>query len=181
MKRFSIISAMFLLMGMLFGSQVMAQGHIELGRAKSAQQCVNVTNDGFTATFSFSSIDATEVNTEKGVFSNITMEGTYPTGNIGEPSLPVANKLIAVPFGVEDLSVKVKSYSTSTYRLADYGINTIYPQQELLYKNQKPEDVPFAYSEKAYATKGFVNRPIAQVQIQGTMRGIQIGALTIRS
>ena len=179
MKKFCIISAMFLLMGMLFGTQVMAQGHIELGRAKSAQQCVNATRDGFTATFSFSSIDAAEVNTEKGAFSQITMEGTYPTGNIGEPSLPVANKLIAVPFGVEDLSVKVKSYSTSTYRLADYGINTIYPQQELLYKNQKPEDVPFAYSEKAYATKGFVNRPIAQVQIQGTMRGIQVGALTI--
>jgi hypothetical protein len=170
---------MFLLMGMLFGSQVMAQGHIELGRAKSAQQCVNVTNDGFTATFSFSSIDAAEVNTEKGVFSHITMEGTYPSGNIGEPSLPAANKLIAVPFGAENLSVKVKSYSTSTYRLADYGINKIYPQQELLYKNQKPEDVPFAYSEKAYATKGFVNRPIAQVEIQGTMRGIQVGALTI--
>ncbi len=179
MKKFSIISAMFLLMGMLFGSQVMAQGHIELGRTKSAQQCVNATNDGFTATFSFSSIDATEVNTEKGVFSNLTMEGTYPLGNIGEPALPTANKLIAVPFGAEDLSVKVKSYSTSTYRLADYGINTIYPQQELLYKNQKPEDVPFAYSEKAYATKGFVNRPVAQVQIQGTMRGIQVGALTI--
>ena len=178
MKKFCIISAMFLLMGMLFGTQVMAQ-HIELGVAKSAQNCAKVTDDGFTATFSFSSIDATEVNTEKGVFSNIAMEGTYPSGNIGEPALPAANKLLAVPFGAQNLTVKVKNYTTSTYRLADYGINTIYPQQELLYKNQKPEDVPFAYSEKAYATKGFVNRPIAEVQIQGTMRGIQIGALTI--
>ncbi len=178
MKKFCIISAMFLLMGMLFGTQVMAQ-HIELGVAKSAQNCAKVTDDGFTATFSFSSIDATEVNTEKGVFSSITMEGTYPSGNIGEPSLPAANKLLAVPFGAENLTVKVKNYTTDTYRLADYGIKTIYPQQELLYKNQKPEDVPFAYSEKAYSTKGFVNRPIAEVQIQGTMRGIQIGALTI--
>ena len=117
MKKFSIISAMFLLMGMLFGSQVMAQGRIDLGGAKSAQQCVNVTDDGFTATFSFSSIESTEVNTEKGVFSYITMEDTYPTGNIGEPTLPAANKLLAVPFGAENLSVKVKSYTTSTYRL----------------------------------------------------------------
>ena len=48
-----------------------------------------------------------------------------------------------------------------------------------LRKDQKPEDVPFAYNEKAYNVKGFVERPIAQVQIQGTMRGIQIGALTV--
>ena len=179
MKRFSILTTMFLLMGMLFGSQVMAQGRIDLGGAKSAQQCANVTKDGFSATFSFSSIESAEVNTEKGVFSTITMDGTYPSGNVGEPSLPAANKLIAVPFGATDLTVKVKSYSTSTYSLAEYGINKLTPMQPMIRKDQKPEDVPFAYSEKAYATKGFVNRPIAQVQIQGTMRGIQIAALTV--
>ena len=176
MRKANILTAAFLLIGLLIGSTVSAQ-RIDLGRASSAQQCVNVTSDGFTANFSFSSINATEVNTEKGVFSNITMDGTYPSGNIGEPSLPAANQLIAVPFGVNDITVEVKNYSTSTYRLADYGIKTIYPQQELVYKNQ--ENVPFAYSDKAYAAKGFAERPIALVQIQGTMRGIQIGALTI--
>ena len=179
MKRFSIISAMFLLMGMLFGSQVMAQGHIELGRAKSAQKCVNVTNDGFTATFSFSSIDAAEVNTEKGVFSNITMENTYSAGNVGEPSLPVVNKLIAVPFGANIASLEVKSYNTTTYRLADYGIKTVMPQQASVSKSQKPEDVKFAYSEKAYSAKSMSQRPIATIEMRGTMRGIQVGSLTI--
>ena len=179
MKKFRLLSAAFLMMGLLFGTQVMAQGRIDLNGAKSAQQCANVTKDGFTATFSFSSIESAEVNTEKGVFSTITMDGTYPSGNVGEPSLPAANKLIAVPFGATDLTVKVKSYSTSTYSLAEYGINKLTPMQPMIRKDQKPEEVPFAYSEKAYATKGFVNRPIAQVQIQGTMRGIQIGALTV--
>ena len=178
MKRFSIITAMFLLMGMLFGSQAMAQGRIDF-RTNAAQQCANVTEDGFTATFSFSSIQATDVNTEKGVFSTLTMDGTYPSGNVGEPMLPAANKLIAVPYGATDLTVKVKSYSTSTYSLADFGINKVTPMQPMIRKDQKPEDVPFAYSEKAYATKGFVNRPVAEVKIQGTMRGIQIGALTV--
>ncbi|MBQ4398452.1 MAG: T9SS type A sorting domain-containing protein [Bacteroidales bacterium] len=178
MKKFGLLTAAFLMMGLLFGSQVMAQ-HIELGTAKSAQNCAQVTDNGFTASFSFSSIDATEVSTEKGVFSTITMEGTYPSGNVGEPMLPAANKLIAVPFGAKDLTVTVKSYSTSTYRLADYGINKVTPMQPMLRKDQKPEDVPFAYSEKAYAVKGFAGRPIAEVKIQGTMRGIQIGALTV--
>ena len=179
MKRVRLLTSAFLLLGMLVGSQAVAQGHIELGRAQSAQKCANVSQDGFSATFSFSSIDATEVNTEKGMFSTLTMDGTYPSGNLGEPSLPAANKLIAVPYGAKDLTVNVKSYSTSTYKLADYGINKVTPMQPMIRKDQKPEEVPFAYSEKAYATKGFVNRPIAQVQIQGTMRGIQIGALTV--
>ena len=178
MKKFGLLTAAFLMMGLLFGTQVMAQ-HIELGAAKSAQSCANVTDEGFTASFSFSSIDATEVTTEKGMFSYITMENTYPTGNIGEPSLPVVNKLIAIPYGVSNISVEVKNYSTKVYSLADFGINKIYPYQQPLRKDQKPEDVPFAYSEKAYNAKGFIERPIAEVKIQGTMRGIQVGALTV--
>ena len=178
MKKFRLLSAAFLMMGLLFGTQVMAQ-HIELGAAKSAQSCANVTDEGFTASFSFSSIDATEVTTEKGVFSYISMNGTYPAGNVGDPTLPTVNKLLAIPYGVSNISVEVKNYSTTVYSLADYGIKTLYPQQQPLLKSQKPEDVPFAYNEKAYNAKGFVERPIAMVQIQGTMRGIQIGALTV--
>ena len=178
MKKFGLLTAAFLMMGLLFGTQVMAQ-HIELGAAKSAQNCAQVTDNGFTASFSFSSIDATEVSTEKGAFSSITMDNTYPAGNVGEPSLPVANKLIAIPYGVKDVTVEVKSYNTKVYALADYGVKALYPQQPLLFKNQKPEDVPFAYNEKAYTHKGFAERPIAEVKIQGTMRGIQVGALTV--
>jgi len=179
MKRLNIITAMFLLMGMLFGTQAMAQGRIDLNGAKSAQKCANVTEDGFTATFSFSGIQANEVSTEKGVFSTLTMDDTYTIGNVGEPMLPVVNKLIAVPFGAKIESLEVKSYTTTTYDLADYGINKVTPMQPALRKDQKPEEVPFAYSEKAYATKGFAQRPIALAEIQGTMRGIQIGALTV--
>ena len=179
MKKFSIITAMFLLMGMLFGTQAMAQGRIDLNGAKSAQRCANVTEDGFTATFSFSSIQATEINTEKGVFSTLTMDDTYPSGNVGEPMLPAVNKLIAVPFGAKIESLEVKSYTTTTYKLADFGINKVTPMQPMIRKNQNPEEVPFVYSAKAYNAKGFVERPIALAEIQGTMRGIQIGALTI--
>ena len=63
MKKLNIITAMFLLMGMLFGTQAMAQGRIDLNGVKSAQKCANVTEDGFTATFSFSGIQANEVST----------------------------------------------------------------------------------------------------------------------
>ena len=177
MKRVRLLTAAFLLMGMLIGSQANAQGRIELGRAQSAQNCANVTDAGFTASFSFSSIDAADLNTEKGVFSTLTMPGTYPSGNVGEPSLPAAHQLIALPYGAKNVTVEVKNYSTTTYRLADYGIKTIAPQQPSVRKDQKPEDTKFAYNEKAYAAK--TSRPVAELELQGNMRGIGVGSLTV--
>ena len=179
MKKTFLLLAAFLLIGMVNGNALMAQGHIDLGAAKSAQNCTSITNDGFNATFSFSSIDAVEVNTEKGVFSTFDMSNTYPSGMVGDPCIPVANKLFAVPFGVDNVTVEVKSYTTETYKLAEYGINRLYPQQPLLRKDQDPKDIPFEFNEKTYAFKGYAERPIAEVAIKGTLRGIQVGTLTI--
>ena len=178
MKKSTLLTSAFLMIGLLFGMQVMAQ-HIDLGRAQSAQECANVSKDGFTATFSFSGIQASEISTEKGAFSNLTMDGTYPSGNVGEPSLPAAHQLIAVPYGAQNVTVEVKSFSTTTYRLADYGIKTVMPQQPSVSKSQKPEDVKFVYSEKAYAAKTMSQRPLATIEMKGTLRGIQVGSLTV--
>ena len=179
MKKFQLTRLAMALVVVMFGFQVFAQGRIELNGAKSAQNCTIASQDGLSATFSFSSIEATEVSTERGVFSNIVMDGTYPAGNVGEPNLPAANKLIAVPFGAKDVTVEVKGYTTEVYKLADYGINKIYPMQPRLRKDQNPEDVPFEYNAKAYQLRGFAGRPIAQCEIEGTMRGVQIAALTV--
>ncbi len=178
MKKFGLLTAAFLMIGLLFGTQVMAQ-HIELGAAKSAQSCANVTDEGFTASFSFSSIDATEVSTEKGVFSNITMEGTYPSGNVGDPSLPAAHQLIAVPFGAQNVTAEVVSYTTTEYKLSDFNINRLMPQQPSVRKDQKPEDIKFVYNEKTYASKDYSARNLVDFEIRGNMRGIQVGSLTV--
>ena len=179
MKKFQLTKLAMALVVIMFGFQAFAQGRIDLNGAKSAQQCTNVTKDGFSATFSFGSIEAAEVSTERGVFSALTMDGTYQSGNLGEPNLPAANKLIAVPVGAKDVTVAVKGYTTQEFKLADYGINQIVPMQPKLRKDQKPEDIPFEYSAKAYAQKGYAERQLALVEIQGTMRGIQIAALTV--
>lgn len=177
MKKASLLLTVVLSLGMLFGLQVKAQGRIDLNGAKSAQQCANLTEKGFNATFSFASIESSQINTEKGVFSEISMNNTFSCGNPGEPSLPAAQQLVAIPFGATNVSVEVKSYSTTTYNLADYGISTIAPQQLSVRKDQT--EVPFYYNEKAYAVKGYAERPIAQIELQGKLRGIQVAALTV--
>ena len=165
--------------GLLISVQAFAQGRIDFGKTAAMQQCINVSDDGFTATFSFNNLIAKEVQTEKGVFSSITMDGTYPSGDIGEPSLPAAHQLIAVPMGAQNVSVKVVSYSTTEYKLSDFGIGRLMPQQPSVRKNQKPEDVPFAYNEKTYASKDYTDLHLVDFELRGTMRGIQVGSLTV--
>ncbi len=165
--------------GLLIGTQAFAQGHIDFGKTASSQQCANVTDNGFSASFSFSNLIANEVQTEKGMFSNITMEGTYPSGNIGEPSLPAAHQLIAVPYGAQNVTAEVVSYTTTEYKLSDFNINRLMPQQPSVRKDQKPEDIKFAYNETAYASKDYSTRNLVDFEILGTMRGIQVGSLTV--
>jgi len=168
------------LVTVMFGFQTFAQGRIDLNPTmRGTQEATNVTASGFSATFSFNSIESQNVTTEKGMFSTLTMDNTYQAGNIGDPSLPTVNKLIAVPFGVKDVTVTVKNYTTTVYDLSEYGISTVAPMQIPVRKDQKPEDIPFSYNEQAYNLRGFAERPRYNFAIEGTMRGVQVGALTI--
>jgi Peptidase family C25, C terminal ig-like domain./Peptidase family C25./Propeptide_C25. len=179
MKKTRFLALACLFIAMCFTSEASAQGRIDLKAAKSAQSCTNITENGFNATFSFGSIEAKAVSTEKGVFSDLQMENTFPSGAVGTPSIPAARKLIAIPYGAKGVTVSVNNYTTTDYDLSDYGIKTLIPRQESVRKDQKPEDIKFAYDKAAYMSKSFDERPIAQIEILGTMRGMQIGALTI--
>ena len=179
MKKVTLLFTAFLFAGMLFGVSAHAQNHIELSTAKSAQECTNVNRDGFHASFTFNGIEAVEVSTERGVFSDLKMDGTIPAGNVGDPSLPAAHQLIALPYGANNVSVEVLSYSTTEYNLNDYNIHQVLPMQASVRKDQKPEDIHFAYNESAYNLRGFSERPITHFEVLGTMRGIQVGSLTV--
>lgn len=179
MKKSLILSAAILMIGLLFGTQVMAQGRIDLNASKTTQECSNVRFDGFSASFTYNSIESQTMKTEQGIFSTITMGNSIAAGNIGEPQVPVTRELIAVPFGATPV-VTVKNYTVEEYNLSDYGIERLYPQQPSVRKDQ--ENVEFHYNAAAYAVQGFdEERPIAEVTVMGTLRGIQIGALQLNT
>ena len=179
MKKFQLKKLAMALVVIMFGVQAFAQGRIDLAsRGTSSQKAENATMSGFTASFSYNSVESELVSTEKGDFSVITMNNTIGAGNIGDPQVLVTRKLIAVPFGANPV-VTVKNYTVTDYNLADYGIERLYPQQASQSKSET--EVKFAYNEAAYAAKGFDERPIAEVNILGTMRGVQVGALQLNS
>ncbi len=152
-------------------------GRIDLRSISSAE----ITHSDFNslrATFSYGSIESIEISTERGVFSEITIEGTYASGEIGTPELPASHQLLAVPFGATP-RVTVTSYTTTDYLLSDYGIGTILPHQPSVRKDQNLDEVEFVYNAAAYQTRSLATAPEATIEMQGTMRGIRIGSLVI--
>ena len=164
-------------LALLLCLNVMGQRSITLRSANKAE-CASSDYQQLRASFSFSTIEAENMETERGQFSWLTMPNTVIGGNEGDPQIPVVNELIAVPFGAIP-SIRVTSYSSTDYRLEDYGIQTLVPRQPSLRKDQRPEEVPFVYNENAYQTRGLRSEPQAFVSVEGTMRGIRLGKMTI--
>ena len=152
-------------------------GRIDL-RHETKAEITHSEFNNLRATFSYGSIESIEIATERGTFSEIAIEGTYASGEIGTPELPASHQLLAVPFGATP-RVNVISYTTTDYHLSDYGIGTILPHQPSVRKDQNPEDVEFVYNTAAYQTRSLATAPEATIEMQGTMRGIRIGSLLI--
>ncbi len=170
-----VLFSIFLL---AFGLSAMAQQSIQLRSADRAE-CTRSDMTSLQASFSFSTIEAQDYQSERGTFSWLSLPNTVIGGNEGDPQIPVVNELIAVPFGAQPW-VEITSFSTTDYRLEDYGMKTLVPRQLPVRKDQRPEDVPFIMNESAYqSTRGFRSEPMAVVNVVGTMRGVQLGKMTI--
>ena len=167
---------LFLLLACVIGLSAFGQT-ISLRSADKAE-CVKSDMTGLKASFSFSTIGAEDYESERGTFSWLSLPNTVIGGNVGEPQIPIVNQLIAVPFGAQP-RIEITGYSTTDYRLDDYGIKTLVPRQPSLRKDQRPEDVPFAYKAEAYQTRGLRSEPQAVVSVNGMMRGVQLGTMTI--
>jgi hypothetical protein len=168
---------LFLMLACALGFSVFGQT-ISLRSADKAE-CVKSDMNGLKASFSFSSLDASTVETPLGELSEIRIEGTYPNGNVGEPQLPMFTRLIAIPTGATPV-VTVGAHSETQYTLSDYGIGTVSAMQAPIRKDVEPSTVEYAFSETAYARDSYNDNPIAMVEVLGTMRGITLGRLIVQ-
>ncbi len=168
---------LFFILLFVIGLGAMAQQRIQLQSADKAE-CVKSDMTSLKASFSFSAIEAEDYKSDRGTFSWLSLPNTVLGGNVGEPQLPVINELIAVPFGATP-RIEITSYTTTDYRLADYDMKTLVPRQRPVHKGQNLEEVPFDMNEAAYRTQGLRSEPQAVVNVDGTMRGVRIGNMTI--
>ncbi len=175
MKRFILTFA--LLMAFFCGfSQFYA---INLKSNKNSSQIHCNDFEKINMSFSYDGISSFNVKTVKGEFSEISIPGTYPIGEVGTPKLPATKKLLSIPFGAET-SVKVINFEKETYKLLDYGItHKLMPNQPSISKSQDIEDIPFAYKAEAYARNAYSTHELATIEVLGVMRGVRIARLEV--
>ena len=124
-------------------------------------------------------INVTPINTKAGSFAMVTVDGFTRSHKIGEPALPMLNKILAIPFGCE-LSSEIVESETEEIFLDDYGItDKVIPAQPSLSKSQDSEAVPFEYNQALYQKAGYYGEPESAVNILGTMRSLHLGTVAI--
>jgi len=176
MKKISLITVLFLIVSLAFANsyQIEFDGNEEL---------IQIHENDFqklSMDITFDGIQSFDVNSKKGTFNQIVIPNTYYVGEIGSPKLPALKKLIEIPFGA-DVSVNVLNYTTTEYKLSDFGI--IYPIIPVQPSHSKSiEDltlVDFEYNEAQYQIDRFSDFELANIEVLGVMRGVRLARLDV--
>jgi len=126
--------------------------------------------ESLTLKFDVGMVDFHPVTTAEGEFVLPTISGFSRSFKTGEPSLPMVNKLISIPFDCQ-LQVDIVSSEFEIYNLEEIGITTpIMPVQPSLSKSDEPSEVPFVYNRSLYQIDKFYQLPLIDTEILGTLR-----------
>jgi hypothetical protein len=125
------------------------------------------------------SISFENFSTPDGDFVGIGIESFARSQKVGEPNLPMLNKIISIPFGCE-LQTRVVSYDVEEINLDDYNLSApVYPVQPSLSKSQDPSEVEFQYNRQVYQETGYYSLPLTESSYIGVMRALNLGMISI--
>ncbi len=152
---------------------------VQLGDAPSGVTLLNQDERGLSLRVDIGSLHFQPVSTAEGDFVLLAVEGFSRSHRIGEPNLPMVNRLLSVPFGCE-LQAEVTESEMEEIFLADYGLTVpIMPVQPSLSKSQDPAEVPFEYNQELYGRSGYYSLPLTQTSDVGIMRALRLGMVSM--
>ena len=167
-------------LSLLIVASINAQTRIPLKQGNSGLQLTQISKDGFSIQNSISHFDVSlEGIRSAGDFVELKLDGYGLSFNIGNPDLPVINRLIEVPLDAQ-VEIIVTNYNEAIYKLSDFDISKqIMPSQESASKSADISTLKFVKNEKVYATNDWFSNPLARFHDIGIMRGVRIGRLEI--
>ncbi|MDF1543855.1 MAG: C25 family cysteine peptidase [bacterium] len=158
---------------------VVTGAEIQLQDGSNQFQVLDRDENGFSFQTSIATLNLTPVWTKQGDFSLLTSPGLTRSQSIGEPSLPMLNKLIAVPMGCE-LRVDILSAEERIIDLSAEGVEELLmPVQPSLSKSDDPLAAEFIFDPESYSTPGYYQLPIVEAKIAGIMRGVRLAKLFV--
>ncbi len=181
MKTFTITIFISFFLASSLNSNLYAKSdnEISLNSSRIEFKLTKNSETKFIVSNSVSSINTIDINTPEGTFIQLQIQGYCKNYNIGKPQLPVLNKLIEIPHGAS-VTVNIVSFEEEIIKLSDIGIyHQIIPCQPSVSKSDNPAELEFHYNKAFYQQDEFNDQSVATVEVLGTMRGVQIGRLTI--
>ncbi len=152
---------------------------VNIGLTPSGAELLFQDQSGIDLRVDVGELNFDEINTSEGQFILITSDGLGSSQNIGEPNLPILNRLISIPYGCE-LQCEVTSSEYQDISLSDLNLtNPIMPVQPPLSKGVDPATVPFEYNRSVYQQSGYYSQQLASAQILGVMRAMRMGLVSI--
>ncbi len=144
--------------------------------------CVSLAEQGrtgLTLQLEIGELQLTPTITKGGSFVLISFKDCARSQSVGEPNLPMTNRLIAIPLGCS-IGVDVTDIETEEISLDDLGIEApLMPVQPPLFKSEDPALVPFEYRDEVYEMSGFYSLPRAEARPVGMMRGIRLALVSL--
>jgi len=138
---------------------------------------ISSTPNKLVYTMAVDAINVTNVKTDNGDYSRLTINSFGKSNNPGYPELPVFHKLIEIPQGA-NVKVVITDYSTSEYNLSERGIITkLVPMQPSQPKCGSLN--PFQINNTTYTSNAFYQEELVTVDEIGILRGANIGRLNI--
>lgn len=164
---------------LLWAGEGYATTNLQVSDAENSVTLLSQDNSGITMRVDVGTLMFEEVVTQVGVFTLLSGGDLARSQNIGEPSLPTANRLISIPLGCE-LTVDVTPGDFQEYALADLGLTyPLMPTQPSLSKSEDPMSVPFEINDAAYQQPGYYSLPLVSTDIKGVMRSVRLALISV--
>ncbi|MGA1823808.1 MAG: C25 family cysteine peptidase [bacterium] len=157
-----------------------AQHTLKLDNNSTGLILLEQDRTGMTVKLEIGEINFIPVSTLKnGSYILATVDGFTRSHKIGEPCLPVSNKLLSIPFGC-DLKTTVLDYKIEEISLTSFGLtDPIIPVQPPLSKSENPATIPFEHNKHIYALKNYYTLPLVKAEVLGIMRNMRFGMVSI--
>lgn len=118
-------------------------------------------------------LTTTTIATDSGMHTLVSIDGFFPSGDVGNPNLPVLSRTIEIPL-CGKVNYRIVSQKTKTYSAEELGINhPIYPVQP---PHSKSEDGPFPLvkNNKTYSQNAFYSNNIIEIEKIGIARNTNL-------
>ncbi|KAA3631744.1 MAG: gingipain R, partial [Calditrichaeota bacterium] len=179
MRYLSKVFVLTFLICLIISGKSLSNQMYQFSNLQNQLQILEENEEGLTLQLQIGDIRFAEVSTQQGNFNLIAIEGFARSQKISEPSLPVLNKMIAVPIDAS-VNYQIIASSYAEIDMESLGIRQlVMPTQVSVSKSDDPFSIPFEMNQSIYEQSSYYSLPLVETNDLGIMRGVRLGMISV--